>query len=218
MLLALGLPALGFDDKEFWNQKKPSDWTAAEVKQMLTQSPWAKPASVYNNTGASGPLGAPRSGGGGRRGNRGVGGGAVSTNPAPAGGPNNWKTIVRWESAQPIREALKRPTWPEAGENYIIALVGSIPSVGIPSNDDDADERKRKLEILQDSTRLERRDEPLNLDNATLAPAGTFFYFSRVFPIKPEDKQVTFVTKMGSLEVKCKFTLKDMMYHGNLEL
>ena len=31
-------------------------------------------------------------------------------------------------------------------------------------------------------------------------------------------KQVTFVTKVGPLEVKCKFTLRDMLYRGNLEL
>jgi hypothetical protein len=221
VLLALGLPAWGFDDKEFWNQKKPSDWSASEIKQMLSQSPWAKPASVYNNTGASGPLGGSRSGGGGRRGGGGRGGGgggAVSTNPGSVGGPNNWKTIVRWESSLPMREALKVPPSVAAGENYIIALVGSIPSVGIPSKEDDPDERKRKLEILQDFTLLERRDEPLNLTDAAAGPTGTLFYFSRVFAIKPEDKQVTFVTKLGSLEIKCKFSLKDMVYRGNLEL
>ena len=45
---------------------------------------------------------------------------------------------------------------------------------------------------------------------------GTLFYFSRDEPIK--DGQVTFVTKMGPLEVKAKFTVKDMMYHGKVEL
>lgn len=209
------MPAWAFD--EFWNHKDPADWTPDEVKQVLTQSPWAKGASVYNNTGASGPLGSSRSGGGGRRRGGGVGG-VTSTNPGPPGGPNNWKSIVRWESALPVREALKRKIKPEEAENYVIALVGSIPSVGIPSDDDDAGERKRKLEILQDSTRIERRDEPLDLVRAAAGPAGTFFYFSRVFAIKPEDKQVTFVTKMGPLEIKCKFSLKEMMYRGNLEL
>ena len=208
------MPAWAFD--EFWNHKDPSDWTPEEVKQVLSQSPWAKAASVYNNTGASGPLGSSRSGGGGRR--RGGGGGSVTNNPGPPGGPNNWKSIVRWESALPVREALKRKLKPEDAEDYIIALIGSIPSVGIPSDEDDPAERKRKLEILQDSTRIERRDEPLDLVRAASGPTGTFFYFSRVFAIKPEDKQVTFVTKMGPLEIKCKFSLKEMMYRGNLEL
>jgi hypothetical protein len=29
---------------------------------------------------------------------------------------------------------------------------------------------------------------------------------------------VTFVTKLGPIDVKCKFTVKDMMYRGKLEL
>jgi hypothetical protein len=115
-----------------------------------------------------------------------------------------------------VREALKNRAIADPGDNYILALIGSIPSVGIPS--DDAAERKQKLETLRDSTRIERRDEPLNLVQAAAGPTGTFFYFSRVFAIKPEDKQVTFVTKIGSLDVKCRFSLKEMMYRGNLEL
>jgi hypothetical protein len=43
-------------------------------------------------------------------------------------------------------------------------------------------------------------------------------YFSRVLPLTLEDKQVTFLTKVGPLEVKCKFTLRDMMNRGSLEL
>ena len=218
-LASLSIPAWGFEEKEFWNQKKPSDWTDGEVKQMLSQSPWAKAATVHNDTGANGPLGGARTGGGGgRRGGGGGRSGATPANTAPAGGPNNWKAIVRWESALPVREALKTKVTADAAENYIIALIGSIPSVGIPSDDDDPAERKQKLETLSDSTRIERRDEPLNLVQATAGRTGTLFYFSRVFAIKPEDKQVTFVTKIGSLEVKCRFSLKEMMYHNNLEL
>jgi len=48
--------------------------------------------------------------------------------------------------------------------------------------------------------------------------AGTLFYFSRGLALRPEDKQATFSTKLGPIDVKCKFTLKDMMVKGNLEL
>ena len=210
------VPAWAFDDKEFWNQKKPSEWTPSEIRQMLTQSPWAKAASVYNNTGASGPLGSSRQGGGGRRG--GGQGGGTPTNATPPGGPNNWKTIVRWESAVPVREALKTKSPADWEDNYVVALIGSIPSVGIPSDEDAPAERQQPRQPLQDSTRMERRDEPLSLVRAVSGPTGTYFFFSRVFAIKPEDKQVTFVTKMGPLEIKCKFSLREMTYRGNLEL
>jgi hypothetical protein len=45
---------------------------------------------------------------------------------------------------------------------------------------------------------------------------GTLFYFSRADPIK--DGQATFSTKMGPVEVKCKFTVKEMTYRGKLGL
>ena len=131
---------------------------------------------------------------------------------------------MRWDSALPVRDALKTPKTADVDENYIIALIGDIPGVGVPSDDDDPAERQQKLTILKEATRLERKDDPLELQRAKIAPrtpqspSGTLFYFSRVFPLTPEDKQVTFVTKVGPLEVKCKFTLRDMMYRGNLAL
>lgn len=123
-----------------------------------------------------------------------------------------------------MREAVKAAKSKDAEENYILALIGDIPGVGVPSDDDEPSERKAKMDNLIENTRLERRDDPLELQQVKIAPktpllpAGTLFYFSRVLPIMPEDKQVTFVTKVGPLEVKCKFSLRDMLYRGNLEL
>jgi hypothetical protein len=48
--------------------------------------------------------------------------------------------------------------------------------------------------------------------------AGTLFYFSRDLALRLEDKQATFVTKLGPIDLKCRFTLKEMMYRGKLEL
>jgi len=131
---------------------------------------------------------------------------------------------VRWESALPVREALKATKSGDADKSYIIAVVGEIPAASVPSDDDDAAERQRKLDILKEGTRLERKDDPLELQRVKIAPrtplspAGTLYYFSRALPLTPEDKQVTFVTRVGPLEVKCKFTLRDMVYRGKLEL
>jgi hypothetical protein len=44
------------------------------------------------------------------------------------------------------------------------------------------------------------------------------YYFSRMDPIKPSNKEITFSTKIGALEFKAKFQLKDMSYRGKLEL
>src|SRR5579863_6941013 len=223
ILMGLGLggaAAASAWAKDFWNEKKPPDWTEDDIHEMLTKSPWAKDASILDTAALNG-VPTPRIGGLSRRGGR----SGTAGNPPPTGGSSNsWTAIVRWESALPVRDALKTPKTAEAEENYILALIGDIPGVGVPADDDSPSEREQKLTFLKETTRLERKDDPLELKRVKIAPrtaespAGTLFYFSRAFPIMPEDKQITFVTKVGPLEVKCKFTLREMMYRGNLEL
>jgi hypothetical protein len=222
-LVALGIasasalnPAWGFAG-EFWDQKQPSAWSKEEMERLMTKSPWAKEASI-DNTAQSGPImtrSVPTRRGGVAN--------QTGTNPT-ADFTGKWKASVRWESALPVREALGDTKMTVAlSENYIINVFGDIPSPA-PSDLDSEDERKTKFDILQERTRIERKGDPLELKRVELShrtpfsTPGTLFYFSRVFPIMPDDKQVTFVTKIGPLELKCKFTLKDMIYRGNLEL
>ena len=207
--------------KDFWNDKKPSDWTEDEIQQMLSRSPWAKEASIFDSATHKGVSSAPYAGG--------IYGSPRYESPdgkslPKVGGSKGWGATVRWDSALPVRDAMKAAKSADADKNYIIALVGEMPAASVPSDDDDAAERQRKLDVLKESTRLERKDDPLELQRVKIAPrtplsaSGTLYYFSRVLPLTPDDKQVTFVTKVGPLEVKCKFTLRDMLYHGNLEL
>jgi hypothetical protein len=207
-------PALGYAG-EFWDQKQPADWTEDELKRLTSRSPWAKEASIVN-TAAVGPLTTRTPSTRRSRGNP----DGVSQIPEFTG---KWDATVRWDSALPIRQALGTKMSVDLSENYIINVFGEIPS-SAPNKDDSNDEIKTKFEILQERTRIERKGDPLELKRVELAPKtwysppGTLFYFSRVFPIKLEDKQVTFVTKIGPLDVKCRFILRDMMYRGNLEL
>jgi hypothetical protein len=207
--------------REFWIDKKPPEWNDSEIQQMLSKSPWAKEASIFDVSGYRAPPAMGRAGNSNRRGRTSGGGPSV---PMAASNATAWKAIVRWESALPVRDALRRPRTPAMEENYVIALIGEIPASGIPTEDDDPGEQKMKMAALRENTRIERRDDPLNLQRVGVAPGagqfpgGTLYYFSRAIPIYPEDKQVTFVTKIGPLEVKCKFTLRDMLYHGNVEL
>jgi len=207
--------------KDFWNEKKPSDWTEEEIQEMLTKSPWAKDAAIFDSAAHKGVSSAPYAGGAyGRRRYESPNGKSLPT----VNGLQGWRATVRWQSALPVRDAMKAPKTADTDESYIIALVGDIPGASVPSDDDSAAERQQKMDILKESTRLERKDDPLELQRVkiaprtTLSPSGTLYYFSRVLPITAEDRQVTFVTKVGPLEVKCKFTLRDMLYHSNLEL
>ena len=203
---------------EFWDQKQPGDWSKDELARLMTKSPWAKDASI-DNKAQTGPLVAHATSN--RRGNNRGNPNGDAQIPEFSG---KWQAAVRWESALPVRAALGDTTMTVAlSEYYIINVFGSIPSPA-PSDQDSEEERKTKFEILQERTRLQRKDDPLELKRVEFShrtpfsPPGTAFYFSRVFPIVPDDKQVTFVTKVGPLELKCKFALKDMVYRGNLEL
>jgi hypothetical protein len=74
--------------------------------------------------------------------------------------------------------------------------------------------------MLRESTKLERKGPgPIYLDHIEPSGGGgTLFYFSRLEPITPSNKEITFHTKMGPLEIKAKFSLKEMMYKGKLDL
>ena len=218
----LGFTAVAYGwAKDFWNDKKPTNWTEDEVQLMLTKSPWARDASIFDSATHKGVSSAPYAGGVyGPRPYESPDGKSLPT----VGGIKGWSAMVRWESALPVRDAMKSPKTTDVDENYIIVLLGDIPGASLPTDDDSPAERQQKMDVLKESTRLERRNDPLELQRVKIAPrtpltpAGTLYYFSRVLPITAEDKQVTFVTKVGPLELKCKFTLRDMLYRGNLEL
>jgi len=97
----LGLCVLDLPGDDFWNKKKPGDWSSEEVQRVLTDSPWARPAKVSREAGGSrqgspegrGGTGYPGGGGGGGRsggGGRGGGGGTGRVGgmgiPLPGGG------------------------------------------------------------------------------------------------------------------------------------
>jgi hypothetical protein len=201
---------------EFWNDKKPADWTDDEVQEMLTRSPWAKEASVSVFGGTGGTL-LNRNGAMNRNG--------VSTNTGRQRNANQttqsgdapdlrYKAILRWESALPIREALKKKPEEANADFYILALVGDLALA-----DPDADEAQResRLDMMKQYTRLEWHGGAIPLSNVEpVKKVGTLFYFSRAEPIM--DGQVTFTTKMGPVEVKCRFTVKEMTMHRKLEL
>jgi hypothetical protein len=214
-LLAI-VPAAVSASQEWWNETKPSDWTDAEIRQLLNQSPWAKAGSISDTT-KRGSLGAPAAQGGGgigvsRRGAR----TAASTRDAePGSAPQlTWKVTIRWDSALPVREVLHRGAPGEQPQEYILNVFGEVPGVDPDSG----------FAALKDNTTLEHKGDQVKLNRIELAPGdgvsepGTLFYFSRLLALKLEDKEAIFTTKLGPLKVKCKFTLKDMLYRGKLEL
>src|SRR5277367_596804 len=109
MLSLAAVPALSFPAGEFWNEKKPEEWTGDEVQEMLTRSPWAKEGAVSVFGGAGGSL-LNRNGAMNRSGNMSSSGrqrGSTQTTQSGDAPDLRYKAIVRWQSARPIREALQ---------------------------------------------------------------------------------------------------------------
>jgi hypothetical protein len=220
IFVSLGLPAAfeaipAWAAAEFWNEKKPENWTPEEIHELLTKSPWAKEPTV-NYNGGPGNAGRPSSNSGsyGRRTR------SAPSSPSPGGTSiekQQYKVVARWE-ALPIRIASHSQSTDDPLANYVINLIGDLPMLGT-HNDETSTEREQRAEGLKEYTRIERKNDPIYLSKVIFQNATeTLFYFPRLEPIFPDDKQVTFTTKLGPLEVKAKFALKEMVYQGKLEL
>jgi hypothetical protein len=210
--------ARAYPAKEFWNEKQPSEWTAEEIELLLNKSPWAKDAAISYYGGQNGPLSSSLPGERSRSSRN-----ASSGTSPSAMSPAAWKAIIRWDSALPLRLALKNSVSADTEKFYILNMVGDVPSVGA-TPDEDKSQRAARFETLKQVTKLEHKGDEILLSRVEVSPrndltmAGTLFYFSRGLALRPEDKQATFSTKLGPIDVKCKFTLRDMMYRGKLEL
>ena len=71
------------------------------------------------------------------------------------------------------------------------------------------------------NSRLEPRGQAaIAPEDAAIDPAtgAVHLFFPRVRAITLNDKELTFVTRFGSVTVQKRFRLKDMMYKGQLEL
>src|SRR5579883_1407503 len=216
ILTTLAVPIWAASGKPFWDEKEPETWTDEERQQILTNSPWARPAQVHTDTGPGGLTGRGSTMAN-TRGRRAAGPGIPS--PSGSGPIGKYEAIVRWESAKPVREANRNQSKDDPAASYILFVSGDLPMLGRRSNDESESEFAQRLEMLKQYTKLEKRGDPIYLTRiAYVGNSGTLFYFERNDLIRLDDHQVTFVTKLGPVDVKAKFMLKEMMYRGKLEL
>ena len=229
---------------EPWQSKPFADWTDKDVQKVLNNSPWSRSVVVPGGPtagdrsagrplqdptltpGVSMPSDAPVNTIGGKASPGGGGGGAPRSDPG-----FDLRTIpltVRWQSALPVKQALARlkygaeaATSPEAkkflDDNtvYLIAVAGLPPTLGFSSFN------LMKNQIIAE-TSLSSKGKNLRPSDVILAPPSkvveTFFVFQKTTPFTADDKDVEFSTRLGALDVHCKFRLKDMLYNGALEL
>lgn len=240
LLLAVPVVLLCAD---FWKDKKPADWTEKESRKIMANSPWARSASPemdmgggmgrgtgmvdassgggFGGGGGGGEMGGGGgAGGGGGRGGRGGGGGL------PADRPPMPTVIIRWDSAQPVREAVARldmtdPLTAELkgrlSEFYIITIAG----YPIPEGQA-ADMARLQRRLASGATLTCKNKEPIRAAAARLIPGekkiDIQYIFPRTAPIAESDQEVRFQTRMGMMKLDSKFKLKDMLFDGRLSL
>jgi hypothetical protein len=217
--------------EDFWTSKEYMQWTDEEVKKVMTNSPWAKditvtvPAAAVGRGGqrAEGPAPADvEGGGGGGRGRRGSGGGGESAGPSEA----SIALTISFRSALPVRKALVRSRLgsaaavpPEAAqliskepEEYVVVVTGlpaAMARLVDPAFTDKSTLRAgKKPPMAAKAMDVQRRTQSVDV----------FYTFPRTPIISADDKEVEVDLRIGPIEAKKKFNLKDMVYNGKLEL
>ena len=188
--------------KDFWETKDPSTWTDEEILSLTSKSPWARLA-VPDYKGADDPVG-------------GVIPGGKSGRPQSSG-----QTIgVRWESAQPMLDALKTRIPPEFDGHYVIG-VSNLPIAGIrpagraadPTAADDV------LERLQNGATLEVKGKGTVESGVARRTRGSevlLGFAKDSLQLAATDREIIFGLTMEKFSIKTKFDGKDMVYRGKL--
>ena len=225
-------------ESEFWNKKDPSQWSSDEIEKLKTKSPWAKSVTVsLRQSGSSGGNGSGAGYPGGGMGGGGMGGGGMGRGRRGGGmggpAPIQYHGVVRWVSAKPIQEALKSPIPDGLANDYVISVSGIPIVTGDSQRSDDGDsgtsgakgpsqdvlERIKNLTYLEPKGKSPAQPGTVQPGSAGFETNVLLFGFSHeVLQLTPQDKEVSFTTQLGKLEIKTKFDVKDMMYHKELAL
>ena len=181
----------------FWNKKDPDSWTSDEILQLTTRSPWATNARVLPKPGRDrGSLQslAPDIAGG-RSGGRGTG-------PEPV--VQVAEVTVVWESAQPLRDALKFRFPADFANHYVIGVDDPPPTRG---------GRQASLQARGRDSVGAGAEEPTQRGRVVL-----FAFSKELLPLTARDKDILFTLETDQYSLKARFDPKEMIYRGMLAL
>jgi hypothetical protein len=239
--LLLGL-AICLWAADFWLTKPYTDWSEKDIQKIETNSPWSKqvpwtlgggggyPDTGRARRGGSGSggdldstVGSGSTGSGGRGNTQEVGSGAI-----PGGGAS-MSITVSWRSALAVREAVAKEKFgAEAATSadakkiiedvpkFYLVLISGLPGRALHGND------KMKESLLQSTSLIVKGKDPIQPTDVQTGGNEqrpvVLFIFPKTAPLSLDDKDVEFSTKLGTIVVKQKFHLKDMMFNGKLDL
>jgi hypothetical protein len=240
-LALLAVLAFAADD-EAWRSKQIAEWTEADARLVLADSPWAKSFTPTLGAAEATPQQPGRGMRRGRIGIPGIGGinteipgiggglpptGGSGADPQTTERPTNDKPIteapkvtVRWESALPIRSAelkIRDNDAPILDEKHYAIAVYGIPEQLIAG-----DTQKLAAEFRKDT--VLRRDGKKDLKPSSVEVFDgqdgrvMVFLFPNSTEISKEDHRVEFNAKIGRLDVIQSFFPDDMVWQDKLQL
>ena len=208
----------------FWNRKPPSEWSPDEITQLLNRSPWSRETNFDFEAVEGGHLEMPAGSQPGIEGNDGKPQNPykMSTDPQAAGVMRRATVVVRWESAQPVRDALQLPPLQGFEGRYVIS-VSNIPA-GVMNTHRRGETPASPEDIiaeLQGAATLEATGHEPAQAGIVRRLAGTqtsyLFGFSKdLLPLTGKEKEVLFILHTARVSVREKFEPKNMIYRGKL--
>ena len=227
---------------DFCNKKRSWSWNELEMDLLLNRSPWAKEVNAdfeedtgpeaakrlptVARNGMADPIGGSAPSNGGK-----VEFGGTSRD-TPAGARRRQPVTIRWESAQPILDALGRPLPGDFENRYVISVSGLPPGVmdgrRRPKADpamveDGLTPKARMIEQLKASATLAARgkepEQPGLVAPAPRAPATYLFGFSKeLLPLDGDDHEILFTLHTGLISLRAKFEPREMRYRGHFAI
>lgn len=141
---------------EPWGHKQPDQWTAQDVQQVLTESPWVRQGSVrfpaqpiVHDESPGSAQADPMTAGVGGRGGMQLPGNQIGRWDGGVGrdtsGTPTLPVVIRWDSALPVREALVRAkqtdeTLARSATDYIVTVIGLWPGERQPRQTEQAED------------------------------------------------------------------------------
>ena len=120
------------------------------------------------------------------------------------------KGVVTWESAQPIREALKAQPAPVYDSYYVIGLDG------LPSGNYTANFLSEFAFLRSTGTAKWRVKATAARERIRTSSVYQFAFSKAAAPIGMSTEGVIFEMTLGQWTLETKFRPKDMMYRGRL--
>jgi hypothetical protein len=206
-----------------WKEKQYKNWDAQDVQKILTASPWSKPVEIERTKerklDLEAPEGAPKIKGA-HENEEEKEGGKIDEAQRRRG---NIKFLVRWISSRTLREASVRGQvlqgkiaeaqmdkyLPAPSDDYELALVGT--DMNAFQNAQESALKSRSFLIAK------RSKEKINASQVEIVTGGygkrinaIIFHFPKTnatgqAAVSPEEKEIKFVTRAGSSEVKAVF-------------